>query len=75
MEVGVGLGVVGTTVGCIVSVAVGVAVGVGVLAGGLTHPRKEDNMIIKTIEINFMFFILTSLMILLLINNLIDLLF
>ena len=70
---GVGLGVVGTTVGCIVWVTIGVAVGVGVSTGGLTHPRKEDNMIIRTIEINFMFFILTSLIILLLINNLIDL--
>ncbi len=70
-----GLGVVGTIVGCMVSVTVGVAVGVGVPAGDWTHPRKADNMIIKTIEINFMFFILTSLMILLLINNLIDLLF
>ena len=72
---GVGLGVVGATVGCTVSVTVGVAVGVGVPAGGLTHPRKVDNRIIRIIEINFMFLILTSLMILLLINNLIDLLF
>jgi len=64
--------VVGTAVGCIVSVAVGAAVGVGVPAGGLTHPRKTDNKIIRSIEVNFVFFILTSFKIPLLINNLID---
>jgi len=59
IEVAVRAGVgdwVGKTVGCIVPVAVGVAVGVG--AGGLTHPRKNSEMITIKTGINFIIFIL-----------------
>ncbi len=72
---GVGAGVVGITVGFTVSVAVGVAVGVGVAAGGLTHPKKANDNMIRIIEINFIFFIPSpELTIVLVINNIIDLL-
>ena len=71
---GVGAGVVVTTVGFTVSVAVGVAVGAGVAAGGLTHPRKDNDNMIRIIEINLRFFIpspeLTSVFV---INNIIGL--
>ena len=71
---GVGTTVVGTTVGFMVSIAVGVAVGVGVAAGGLMHPRKANDNMIRIIGINLMFFIpspeLTSVFV---INNIIGL--
>jgi hypothetical protein len=60
---------VGDKVGC--TMAVGVAVGVG--AGGLTHPRKNNEMITMKTGINLLIFIATPILILtLFINNLID---
>lgn len=65
---------VGIIVGNTVRVAVGVSVGVGVRTGALTHPRTEENKIIRINEINLIFFkSFTCLVISLFINNSIDL--
>ena len=67
VAVGEGVGErVGKTVGC--TVAVGVAVGVG--AGGLTHPRKNSEIITMKTGINlFIFMLHTNIMLALFINN------